>query len=344
MARAILEINAKRIEENVKALYSFTGKKIIAVIKADAYGVGAEYIAPILNELNEVDSFAVACAEEGVELRNIGIEKEILVLGGVLEEEIELIEEYRLTPVISDYAHLKVIGNRNINFHVKYDTGMGRLGFLSEVIKDNRITGIMSHLSSPADKEFSLKQIETFGKIVEEYKDVEKIHLESSAGIVYKVPYTTHIRVGLALYGEKPLRNYPIEIKPALRLRAKLISVKEVPENYPISYSRTYITSRKTRIGIVAFGYADGLMKSLSNRGFLLYGEEKLKILGNITMDMTIVELGDVNAKVGDYVDIVNENRSFTLLARDARTIPYELMCDLSKRVKRVVIKECTRV
>lgn len=341
MARAILEINEKRIKENVKALYEFSGKKVIAVVKADAYGVGVEYVAPILNELEEIDSFAVACAREGVRLRKMGIRKEILLLGGVLEEELGLVEEYNLTPVVSDYEHLRILKGRNINFHVKYDTGMGRLGFLNEIIEDDRITGVMSHLSSPTDEEFSLKQIERFREIVEQYRGVSKIHLESSAGVIYKVPYTTHIRVGLAIYGEKPLKNYPVNVKPALRLKAKLISVKEVPENYPISYSRTYITKKRTRIGVVAFGYADGLMKSLSNRGYLLYGEKPLRILGNVTMDMTVVELGDVDAEVGDFVDIVNENRSFTSLARDAKTIPYELMCDLSRRIERVVIREC---
>ncbi len=344
MARALLEIDAKRIKENVKALHKFSGKKIIAVVKADAYGVGVEYVAPILNELEEVDSFAVACAQEGVQLRELGIKKEILVLGGVLKEEIRLVEDYELTPVVSDHEHLRILGDKFINFHVKYDTGMGRLGFLKEVIWDERITGIMSHLSSPADREFSLRQIREFEEIVKHYKDVQKIHLESSAGVVYKVPYTTHIRVGLAIYGEKPLKNYPVNIKPALRLRAKLISVKEVPANYPISYSRTYVTPTRTRIGVVAFGYADGLMKSLSNRGYLLYKGKTLKILGNVTMDMTIVELGDVEAEVGDYVDIVNESRSFIALSKDAKTIPYELMCNLSQRIKRVVIRECIEV
>ena len=338
MARALLEIDANRIKENVRALHRFSGKKIIAVVKADAYGIGAKYVAPILNELEEVDSFAVACTEEGVELRELGIKKEILVLGGVLKEELELVENYGLTPVVSDYEHLRVLGDRPIKFHVKYDTGMGRLGFLKEIIRDERIVGVMSHLSTPADREFSLEQIKKFERIVKNYEKIEKIHIESSAGVIYKVPYATHIRVGLAIYGEKPLKNYPVEIKPALRLRAKLISVKEVPPNYPISYGRTYITPARTRIGIVAFGYADGLMKSLSNRGYLLYKGKPLKILGNITMDMTIVELGNVDAKVGDYVDVVNEERSFTELSKDAKTIPYELMCNLSRRVERRVV------
>ncbi|AAC07650.1 alanine racemase [Aquifex aeolicus] len=338
MPRAILEINSERIRHNVKKLSEFSGKKVIAVIKADAYGIGSIQMAKILEPIEEVDAFAVACVEEGVELRKMGIKKEILILGGVLKDEVPLVEEYFLTPVVSDIEHLRAIGNRDIKFHVKYDTGMGRLGFLNEVIHDPRVEGIMSHLSSPADEEFSKLQIKKFEEIVKKYTKVEKIHMESSAGVVYRVPFTTHIRVGLAMYGEKPLKNYPVDIKPALTLKAKLISVKELPENYPVSYSRTYVTKKKTKTGVVAFGYADGLMKTLSNRSYLLYKGEKLPIFGNITMDMTIVDLKNTDAKVGDWVYVVNEERTFTELAREAGTIPYELMCNLSKRIKRVVV------
>ena len=338
MPRAVLEINEERVKENVKELSEFSGKKVIAVIKANAYGIGSAEMAKILEPLGEVDAFAVACVEEGVELRKRGIKKEILILGGVLEDEVSLVEEYSLTPVVSDEEHLRVIGNRDIKFHVKYDTGMGRLGFLEEILEDPRVEGVMSHLSSPADREFSELQIKKFKEIVKKYKKVKKIHMESSAGIIYRVPFTTHIRVGLAIYGEKPLRNYPVDVKPALTLKARIISVKELPENYPVSYSRTYITKRKTRIGIIAFGYADGLMKTLSNRGYLLYKGEKLPILGNITMDMTIVDLKNTDARTGDWVYIVNEERTFTDLAKEAGTIPYELMCNLSKRVKRIIV------
>ncbi|RUM28502.1 MAG: alanine racemase [Aquifex sp.] len=338
MPRAVLEINEERVKENVKELSEFSGKKVIAVIKANAYGIGSAEMAKILEPLGEVDAFAVACVEEGVELRKRGIKKEILILGGVLEDEVSLVEEYSLTPVVSDEEHVRVIGNRDIKFHVKYDTGMGRLGFLEEILEDPRVEGVMSHLSSPADREFSELQIKKFKEIVKKYKKVKKIHMESSAGIIYRVPFTTHIRVGLAIYGEKPLRNYPVDVKPALTLKARIISVKELPENYPVSYSRTYITKRKTRIGIIAFGYADGLMKTLSNRGYLLYKGEKLPILGNITMDMTIVDLKNTDARTGDWVYIVNEERTFTDLAKEAGTIPYELMCNLSKRVKRIIV------
>ena len=339
MKRAVLEIDEVKIRENIKKLSHFSGKKIIAVIKADAYGIGAKEIAQILNDMEEVDSFAVACVKEGVQLRKQKIKKEILILGGILPEDLNPIEEYQLIPVISDYEHLKVLGNRDIKFHVKYDTGMGRLGFLNEIIEDKRIIGVMSHFSSPNNREFSLLQVKRFREIVKHYRNVQKIHMESSAGLIYKVPFTTHVRVGLAIYGEKPLKNYPVDIKPAIRLKARLISVKNLPENYPISYNRTFITGKKTKIGVVAFGYADGLMKSLSNKGYLIYKGKRVSILGNITMDMTIVDLSEMDAEVGDWVEIVNEERSFAALAKDAGTIPYELMCNLSNRVERIVLK-----
>ncbi len=340
MRRAVLEIMEERIIHNVKEIYNFSGKKIIAVIKANAYGIGAKEISSILENLNEVEAFAVACTQEGVELREFGIKKKILILGGILDEDIKLVEEYKLTPVISDFEHLKVLKDKNVKFHVKYDTGMGRLGFTNEVIKDPRVEGVMSHLSTPSDREFSEKQIKRFEEILKNYKGVKYIHLESSAGLIYRVPFTTHVRVGLAIYGEKPLRDYPLGLKPALRLKARLLSVKELPQNYPVSYGRTYITRKKTKLGVVAFGYADGLMKTLSNRGFLLYGEKKVPILGNITMDMTMVDLSGTQARTGDWVYIVNEERTFSSLAKDAGTIPYEIMCNLSRRIERLVIRK----
>ncbi len=339
LPRSLLTINKEAIRNNVKEITRFTGKKIIAVVKSNAYGVGVAQISSVLKDLDEVDTFAVATVGEGVELREIGIKKRILVLGGVLPEELRTLKEYGLTPVISDIEHLKVIGNENIPFHIKYDTGMGRLGFVNEFIMDPRIEGIMSHLSTPADRDFSEEQIDKFERIIRRYEGKSlMVHLESSAGIIYRVPFTTHVRIGLAIFGEKPLRDYPLSLTPALSLKARLISVKEVPAGYPISYRRTFVTQKPTRIGVVAFGYADGLMKVLSNKISLLWRDFKLPVLGNITMDMTVIDLGDCPARVGDWVTVVEESQTFGDLARRAGTIPYELMCNISERVLREVI------
>ena len=337
--RSVLRIDRAAVERNTEEIYRFSGKKIIAVVKSDAYGISVKHVVPILRELEPVDSFAVACVEEGVLLRELGVKKEIVILGGILPEELEVVKEFRLTPVVSDPEHLKVIGKENVKFHVKYDTGMGRLGFVDEIVDDPRVIGVMSHLSAPADKEFSIHQIESFRRILGRYKGRKiKVHIESSAGIVYKVPFATHVRIGLALYGESPLKDYPLSLEPAVSVSARLLSVKEVPAGFPISYGRTFVTKRRTRIGVVAFGYADGLMKSLSNRGYLLFKGRRLPILGNITMDMTVVDVGDIDIKPGDWVSVVDKSRTFGDLAREAGTIPYEIMCNVSGRVRREVI------
>ncbi len=339
LPRSVLTIKRDAINHNVREVARFSQKKIIAVIKSNAYGVGVKHVAMILRELEPIDAFAVATVGEGVELRETGFRRKILILGGVFPEEIEAIKEYSLTPVVSDPEHLKVIGKEGIRFHVKYDTGMGRLGFVNGLIQDPRVEGIMSHLSTPADREFSLEQIRKFESILKSYKNRDlMVHLESSAGLLYRVPFTTHVRVGLALYGEKPLKNYPLKLKQALGLRARLISVKDLPEGHPVSYGRTFITNKQTKVGVVAFGYADGLMKSLSGRGHLYWKSYKLPIIGNITMDMTMIDLGNTPAKTGDWIDIVGEAQSFGDLAKVAGTIPYELMCNISERVKREVI------
>jgi alanine racemase len=336
MPRAILTIKRQALIDNALSLYEYSKKPIIAVVKANAYGVGMREVSRVLEELDCVHAFAVACVEEGIELRLAGISKKILVLGGLLRGEEKDLLEYRLTPVVSHREHLEALRGMNIAFHVKYDTGMGRLGFMEELIEDERVEGILSHFSSPLDREFSLRQVETFRRIVMSYgKRLPYIHMESSAGLLYRLDFTTHIRVGLALYGEKPAPDYPVELKRVLSLKARLISVKELPPNHPVSYSRSYITSKPTLVGVVAFGYADGLMKSLSNRGFLYYRGKPVPVIGNITMDMTMLDLTGTDAKVGDWVDIVGEEQSFGDLAKLAGTIPYELMTNLSSRIRR---------
>ncbi|WP_448584591.1 alanine racemase [Thermocrinis sp.] len=338
MSRSVLTIDSKALEFNVKSLSKFSKKPIIAVVKSDAYGVGVAHVVQLLERIKEVELFAVACVEEGIELRKMGIKKPILVLGGVLKGEGKAIEEYSLTPVVSHIEHLKALDGLNVPIHIKYDTGMGRLGFLDEIIEDPRVEGLLTHLSSPAEEEFSKEQIKRFKNILRYYKNIKYIHLESSAGVIYKVPYATHIRVGLAIYGEKPLTNYPIQLAPALSLKARLISVKRLPKGYSISYSRTYRLERDSIVGVVAFGYADGMIKSLSNRGKLYYEGKALEIIGNVTMDMTMVDLTGTDAKVGDWIEIVGPHQSFTELAKMAGTIPYEIMCNLSKRIEREVL------
>lgn len=337
MLRSMLEIDKDSLRENVRRICRFSANKIIAVVKANAYGMGAKGVSRAIEPLEELYGYAVACVEEGLELRNGGIKKDILILGGILPEDVDFIEQFKLTPVVSDVVHLRALDGKNIKFHVKYDTGMGRLGFLDSLIDDSRMIGIMSHLSSSSiDESYSNIQIEKFGKIARMHKNVRFIHLQNSAGITYKIHYTNLVRIGLALYGEQPCVAYPINLIPSIALKAKIISIKSLPKDHSVSYNKTFTTKQKTTIGIVSFGYADGLIKSLSNKGFMIVNGIKVPIIGDITMDMTIVDITHVRASVGDWAYIVGQGQTFTQLASLAGTIPYEIMCNISDRVKRV--------
>ncbi len=357
--RSWAEIDLDRVDKNISAIFSFVRKDIFAVVKADAYGHGAVEIGKHLDKNPYVKKLCVATAQEGKELREAGISKDILVLGGILPEEISYFNRYNLTPVISDFKQLslaKELQNRKI--HIKFDTGMHRLGFYREdvkqitsVLKDNRfeVEGLMSHFpSADIDPLFTEKQIKTFKEIVDIFSregiNPEYVHLQNSAGLVYQCDYCNAVRVGLALYGVKPLENLPVPLLTVMSVKAKLISKKHLKKGDKVSYCGTFQADREMEIGIVSFGYADGLPRALSNKGYFLINGKKAPIIGNITMDMTIVDLTDIPAKEGDVVLVIGKNGfkeiSFNDVADMCETIPYEIMCRISKRVKRFVKQE----
>ncbi len=295
----------------------------------------------------------MATAEEGKQLRESAVKKDILVLGGILEDEVECFNKYNLIPVISDFEGLKLTKYlKNKTIHLKFDTGMHRLGFYENEIdkvfqfieKNNiKIEGLMSHFpSADIDKEFTKRQIQNFKVIVDKLKKLNPkyVHLQNSAGLIYDCPYCNLVRIGLAMYGEKPVNNFPVNIENSMYIKSKLISIKNVKKGDKISYCGTFQTNKDMKIGIISFGYADGLPRSLSNKGYVLINGKKAYIIGNITMDMTIVNLDNIDAKVGDEVVIIgkqkNEEITFSNVANLTDTIPYEIMCGISKRVKRL--------
>ncbi len=351
--RSWAEINLKNLEDNIKNIYMYTKKDIFAVVKADAYGHGALNVGKFLEGLKQVKYLCVATAVEGKELKDSNIKKPILVLGGILEDEIDIFNQYGLIPVISDFNQLELIKYlKRRKIHLKFDTGMHRLGFYKEDIpeilnrlKDVEIEGLMSHFpSADIDEEFTQKQIRDFYEIVKTFKKhgitPEYIHLQNSAGITYDCPYCNSIRVGLAIYGSKPVKDFPVSLKQVMEVKAKVISIKNIKKGSPVSYTGSFVAKKDMKIGVVSFGYADGLPRSLSNRGYFLINGKKAAIIGNITMDMTVVDISDIsNINIGDEVVIVGKsgNRSITFedIAELTGTIPYEIMCGISKRVYR---------
>jgi alanine racemase len=354
--RSWAEVDISRLEKNINSIHQFIQKDIFAVIKADAYGHGAVEIGKYLDKNPLIKKLCVATAEEGRELREAGIKKDIIVLGGILPEEISFFNKYNLKPVVSDFNQLALVKELTCKgVHIKFDTGMHRLGFYKENINDVYrkikesgifVEGIMSHFpSADTDPEFTKNQIKKFYSIYKFFRErgfnIPYIHIQNSAGLVYPCEFCNTVRVGLTLYGEKPFENFPIPLLTVMSVKAKLISKKKLKKGDTVSYCGTFKADRDMDIGVVSFGYADGLPRDLSNRGYFLINGKKAPIIGNVTMDMTIVDLTGIEAKVGDPVLIVGKNGyreiRFSDVAKICGTIPYEIMCRISKRVKRFV-------
>jgi alanine racemase len=352
--RSVALINTENLKKNVENLYKFSNKKIFAVVKADAYGHDACIVSKTLSSLDIVEGFCVATGYEGYLLREAGITKPIIVLGGILKQELELFNRYSLTPVISDFSHFEVAQKlEHKKIHIKFDTGMRRLGFyqsdiekLKEKIKDFEVEGILSHFpSADTDPDYTKSQIEEFKEIVKMLDVNPKyIHIQNSAGVVYDCPFCNTIRLGIAIYGEKPTQDYPVSLYPVMTVLSKVISVKSVKKGDRISYCGTFKADRDMKVAVVSFGYADGLPRSLSNKGYVLINGKYCKIVGNITMDMTIVDVSDLDTvNVGDDVVIVGKLQDkeikFSDIAKISGTIAYEIMCGISKRVIRKEVK-----
>ncbi len=359
--RSWAEIDINKLEKNVESIYRYINRYIFAVVKADAYGHGSIEISKHLESIPYVKKLCVATAEEGKELREAGIEKDILVLGGILEEELDYFDTYRLQPVVSDFSQLNLVKKlKNKRIHVKFDTGMHRLGFykkdicsIVEIVKKYsiEIEGIMSHFpSADIDRKLTENQIKKFKEIlfILESKGIQPTykHIQNSAGLIYDCPFCNAVRIGLTIYGEKPVPDFPVNIENVMSVKAKIISIKELRKGDKVSYCGTFTADKSMKAGIVSFGYADGLPRELSNRGYFLINGKKARIIGNVTMDMTIVDITDIDVKEGDTVVVIGESSgekiTFSDVANLCNTIPYEIMCRVSKRVKRIVKSEKT--
>jgi len=350
------EVHLDRLSFNYHQVKKLAGtKEIIAIVKANAYGHGSKEIARFLEEKAGISIFGVATVEEGIELRESGIKGEILVMASDSSDWVKEIKAFALTPVVWNFETLKVLKDAGIPFEVKVDTGMGRLGFLksewSKLLAElpgARLKGVMTHFCcAEDDPEFTRFQYESFLEIVRALRKVFKkirVHCDNSASLRFRFSkLLTHCRVGLALYGSKPTADYPVELKQVMEVKAKLISVKKLPANFPVSYGASYRTSAEEVVGVVAFGYADGYPRNLSGKGYVFINGRKAPLRGRVCMDMMVVSLEGCNANVGNEVLITGSGIGFEELSKLAGTIPYEIMCRISSRVKRIYVREQER-
>lgn len=363
------EINLDALDNNLNAVKKLLGnKKILLAIKADAYGHGAKEIAIHLD--GKVDMFGVASLEEGINLRTNGnIITPILVLSPIPYSGIGALFEYNLTPSISEKEFAQRLIQeakkleKPIKVHVEVDTGMGRTGLsLDEALVtitqiNNRsyldVEGVFTHFPA-ADNDFTFtrQQIEKYVKLTEflNKSGVKPIirHVANSAGFLnFAESYFDMIRPGLIIYGISPNQTSQqiAALKPAMSLRTRIVNLRKIPKGNSISYERTYVTQRDSLIAVVTTGYGDGYPWVLSNNAEVLVAGQRAKVVGNVCMDLTMIDVTDIQKlKIGDMVTLIGKDGNDTItvneLAGWAKTIPYEVITRISPRVPRVFIKE----
>lgn len=336
---------------------------ILTVVKADAYGHG---MAPVAKELEKagVDVFAVSDVKEGIALRNTGIKKPILLFESTLPVFAEDIARYKLTPMVCTMelaaeldAHAARL-KKPIDIHIEVDTGMGRLGvwhedaftFVEKVFKLKwlRLTGLMSHFpAADTDKKFTLQQVQHITDLVIDLDKagmvVPYIHAANSMGLAgYETRVLNLVRPGLMLYGlyPHPDLKQTIDLRPVMSVHTRVIFTKDVAKGRSISYGRTFFTQKDMRIAVLPIGYSDGYFRQFSNKASVLISGKRCPITGIVTMDQTMVDVSDVpGVKMGDPVVIMgaqgNETITADELAEHARTISYEVVCNLGNRLRR---------
>jgi alanine racemase len=365
-----IEINKDALVHNVENLLKYVSSKtkVCAIIKSNAYGHGLIEVGKILSKISKIKFLGVTSIEEAVVLREHNITSPILLLGSIFPyENIKEILRYNITPTVSSVSMLKEIekhclkNNKKLKVHLKIDTGMGRIGilpsgiknFISEFYKSKNVLldGVYTHFSCAAeDKSYTLEQFNLFQNVIKQLKS-NKIKINfyhcanSAATLLYKNMHLSMVRPGLILYGLKPVTNSDdyVNTKPVLSLKSKIVFLKTLPKGKGISYGKTFVTKTRTKVATVPIGYADGLMRKLSNRGKVLVKGKMCNILGRVTMDMIMVDVSEVDSvTIGDEVVIIGsqgENIIFAeQLAQWCETINYEITTALSYRIPRKIV------
>lgn len=361
-----LYVNLSAIDFNLKSIKSSLSEDtdIMPVIKATGYGTGDVGLKDTLLK-NNINIVAVALTEEGVNLRKNDFKMPIVILNQPLIEEIPYIVDNILTPGIAVLDFAKQLNEyskeKNVvtKVHVEIDTGMGRVGvkpkeaisFIKELKKLSNIEveGIYAHFSSAdTSEEYTNMQIENFEFVLNELKkeniEVKYKHTCNSAGTMcYPKAHYNLVRPGISIYGyypDKAMRD-KIELKPSAVLKSKVSFIKEVDVGTSISYNRRFITDRKSIIATVPLGYADGIRRSLTNKGRVYINGNYANIVGTVCMDSFMIDVTDIpNVKINDEV-IIFDNEHITLeeLASKCDTINYEILSGISNRVPREYVK-----
>jgi alanine racemase len=363
---AALQHNFKVIRASIPAT-----TEILAVVKADAYGHGFEEISRELEELG-VNAFGVAFLAEAIQLRKSGIDKPILLLGGVYPGQERKCIGFNLSTVVFTMEQAQALNHaagklfRKAQIHLKIDTGMGRLGirysdtpaFLDELrrLPNLALEGIISHFASADEldeqgRTFTILQAERFEWVVAETRAAgfapRYIHIDNSAGVLLgNCPDCNLVRPGITLYGSLPSPDFQgrADLRPVMRMKSRIAMLKWVEPGTTISYARRFTASDRTLVASVPVGYADGYPRSLTNKGEVLIRGQRARVTGTVCMDWIMLDVTGIDGvTVGDEVILMGADASGNCihaeeLAAWAGTIPYEIFCGISKRVPRVYL------
>lgn len=366
--------------ENIKKQIAQAEEDIeyCAVVKADAYGHGEEFICRHLYEMG-IRFYAVSSFEEAVRVRKWCPDGEILILGYTAPECAPMLAEYQIIQTIVSVEYAKELAKFvevgfPVRCHIALDTGMGRIGLetdqkerciqeLKEIahLEGLNIEGLFTHFAVADEKDpdnisYTIKQETEFFGMAElfeaEIAPLKQVHCLNSAGILYQnqLP-STLARAGIIMYGLKPNANLevPIPLTPVLSLRSRISHIKTVPEGTCISYGRTYTTPAEKCIATVTIGYADGYSRQLSNRGEVIVKGVRCPIVGRVCMDQMMIDVSAVpDVQTGDIVTLIGTDGNQTITADDIAqicgTIGYEIVCNISKRVPRIFLKDGRRI
>jgi len=357
------EINLAHLRHNLKQIKSVipSGGTLLSIVKANAYGHGAPEICRELEKCGE-NYFGVATVGEALVLREHNINSNILILGSFYDTDIDDILWHNFIPVCYRKDHLNKLNDcansaqTKIRVHIKFDTGMGRLGFewkdAEEIVdlllsrKNLVVEGLMSHLASAEEEtDYNALQIKRFEEIKKTFTakglTPSFFHIANSSAILKKLRSPCNLfRPGIALYGAytTPSLKKILSLKQLMTLRSEITQIKELEPGRSVSYGRTFTTSRKSTVAVIPIGYADGYNRKLSNRGKVIIRGQFADVIGAVCMDMIIADItGIINVKTGDRVTLLGYDSGKFISLNEISTVtdslPYEIMCGISERV-----------
>jgi alanine racemase len=363
----VAEIDLRALRANYRALNAFAnGAKVMAVVKADAYGHGAVEVAYTLRD-EGCGHFAVATVEEAAELRAAGMSERIYLLGGFFPEQSQQLVELNIVAPLFDLSVIapldhaaERLGRRHFPVHLKVDTGATRLGILPgdldaavDALRQTRslkLEGVFTLLANAADPASPIteQQLLVFQQAITRLRaagfELPLNHVANSAAMILRADaHFNLMRPGLALYGLPPVHavRERLELRPVMTFKTRLMQLKQVPAGCGVSYGHTFTTSRASTIGVLPVGYADGYRRGLQMGGEVMIRGRRASIIGAICMDLTMVDLTDVpGARIGDEVILWGGAGEAMIsvndVARLAQTISYEMLCTVGRRVPRV--------